>query len=102
MLASGEFGSVRAATHKKTGAPCAIKVIKKGCLKRSSMRNQLNKNEFKILEAVDHPSIVRVFDLLEDDQSYFIVMELVESGTIRDLMRSEGGPFQEHEVADCI
>jgi serine/threonine-protein kinase len=46
--------------------------------------------EAEALAAIEHPSIVRVFDYGSSADGPYIAMELVEGGTLRDLMRARG------------
>ena len=39
---------------------------------------------------LSHPNIVSIYDWGEDDDTYFIVMELIDGRTLRDIRRSEG------------
>ena len=41
-------------------------------------------NELSILEEITHPSIVRVFKILEDDTHYFIIFELMKHGDLKE------------------
>ena len=52
-------------------------------------RNQLTEddkiglmNEIEILMHVDHPNIVRLFEVFEDEQTYSLVMELMTGGEV--------------------
>lgn len=38
------------------------------------------RNELNCLQILDHPHIVHVFELLEDSEYYYFVMELIEEG----------------------
>lgn len=42
--------------------------------------------ELKVLANTDHPNIVRVYDLLEDEINYYIVSEIVEGGELFKLI----------------
>ena len=42
--------------------------------------------ELRVLEDMDHPHIVHVFEMLEDDNHFYIVMEEVKGGTLVDLL----------------
>ena len=44
----------------------------------------MNKNEFEVLEATEHPNITRIFELMEDSRNYYIVMEVVTGGNLLD------------------
>ena len=43
---------------------------------------ELMHNELKVLEQTVHPNIVRVFELMEDADNYYIVSELVKGGEL--------------------
>ena len=66
QLGQGSFGQVRLGTHRKSGVPCAIKIIKKSLLAQAEIYETLMKQELEVLEKTDHPHITRVFELLED------------------------------------
>ena len=40
------------------------------------------KQELEVLEKTDHPHITRVFELLEDNRQYYVIMELVSGGNL--------------------
>lgn len=40
------------------------------------------KQELEVLEKTDHPHITRVFELMEDKRSYYVIMELVSGGNL--------------------
>ena len=39
-------------------------------------------NELKVLEEISHPNIVRIYELLEDKDNYYIVSELMKHGEL--------------------
>ena len=39
-------------------------------------------NELKVLEGTAHPNIVRVYELLHDENFYFIVSEFIKHGEL--------------------
>jgi len=41
-------------------------------------------SEFKVLGETDHPNIVRVYQLLEDNKFYYVIMELMSGGDLMD------------------
>ena len=41
-----------------------------------------------MLEETVHPHITRVFELMEDKRSYYIIMELISGGNLFDMIRS--------------
>ena len=86
-IGSGAFGSVHLGEHRKSGVPCAIKIIRKSSLKVARVYGELNKNELQVLEETTHPHITRVFELMEDSRCYYIIMELISGGNLFDRIK---------------
>jgi serine/threonine-protein kinase len=59
------------------------------------------RKEAQSAASLNHPNIVSIYDVGEDDGTDFMVMELVEGRTLRDILRSEGPllPRRAAEVA---
>ena len=81
-LGAGAFGTVHLGEHRKTGVPCAIKIIRKENLQKHEIYEQLNQQEFEVLEETQHPHITRIFELCEDSRQFYIVAELVTGGDL--------------------
>ena len=58
-------------------------------------------SELDILSKTDHPNIVRVIELLQDDANYYIVSELVAGGELYDYI-IKNKMFTESKTADLI
>ena len=43
-------------------------------------------NEIDILKQVDHPNIVKLFDIYEDEKYFFLVMELMRGGEVSSFL----------------
>ena len=41
------------------------------------------KNEIDILSQVDHPNVVKMFEIFDTDSTIYIVMELLTGGEVR-------------------
>ena len=82
VLGSGAFGEVRLCTHRKTGAKRAVKIIKKSFLQGKEETRFLQ--EIEILKDMDHPNIVRLFEVYQDPKRYFIVTEHCSGGELFD------------------
>jgi len=80
-IGKGAFGSVFKSRVKATGASRAVKCIKK-CLTKNNIGAL--KQEISILKMVDHQNISRLYELFEDEQTIYIVMELCNGGTLYD------------------
>ena len=59
------------------------------------------KNELAILGSKSHPKIIRVIDLLEDRQNYYIVSEVVEGGELFKRLQVVEN-FTEDQACDII
>ena len=67
----------------------AGKIIDKDKLKgEKSLENIIN--EIKIQNSLDYPKIVKVKDKFEDDKNVFIVLELCQNNTLRNLIQKRG------------
>lgn len=102
-LGKGNFGVVKIGQHRRSGMPCAVKIIKKQSLQVAQVYQELNKNEFEILEETQHPHITRIFDLLEDKTNYYIVAELMAGGNLLERLSNRvPQKFTEREAAGII
>jgi serine/threonine protein kinase len=43
---------------------------------------ELLQNELSLLAQNSHPNLIRIIDLLEDDENYYVVSELVKGGEL--------------------
>ena len=56
--------------------------------------------EARVLARFSHPGIVRVFEVFEEHNTAYLVMELLEGRTLSGLLRKRDAPFSEDEVLD--
>ena len=54
-----------------------------------------------MLEDTDHPHITRVFELMEDRRSYYVIMELISGGNLLEKV-IEMKSLTEKQAADVI
>jgi calcium/calmodulin-dependent protein kinase I len=83
-LGQGSFAKVYRAWHRSSGQKVAIKIIKKEEL--SDEDKMALQNEIDILTHVDHPNIVKLFEVYEDSENYSLVMELMTGGELFDII----------------
>lgn len=105
-IASGSFGRVFRAVEPQTGTVVAIKVLRK---RWSEQRDKIGlfEREGKVGLALRHPNIVSVLDVGLDPASkqYYIVMEFVEGGNLRDFLaiRQKLAPAEALRLLeDCV
>jgi len=81
-LGSGAFSVVKSATHKDTQEVVAIKILDK--YEEDDEQTQKFKQEIKIISSLMHENIVQFYELDEDDDNFYVVMELVGGGELFD------------------
>ena len=83
-LGKGSFGEVKVCTHKLTGVKHAMKIVSKVEISKHPMTVRLMENELKVLQNTEHPHIIRVIELLQDDLNCYIISELATGGELFD------------------
>ena len=58
-------------------------------------------NELTILGDKSHPNIIRIIDLFENEDSYFVVSELVKGGELFKRL-TKLNSFTESQAADIV
>lgn len=66
---------VYSATDKETGQTVAVKLAEKASLSASGM--SAFARETRILSLLDHPHVERLYAAYEDDDHYYLVVEIV-------------------------
>lgn len=94
-LGMGTVGTIFTATEKVSGRVVAIKRLHPA-VSRDPVISARFKREMTILEKLRHPNIIAYYGGGKDtDGNLFYVMELVEGGSIKELIQSSGAlPWQ--------
>ena len=88
-IGEGNYGKVKYATHIIAKQPVAIKFINKNRLIRGGDTERIQ-NEMKIISGLNHPNILKAFEIFEDDLYYYIVMERPEKGDLFNYICNKG------------
>ncbi|GMM31408.1 serine/threonine protein kinase [Martiniozyma asiatica (nom. inval.)] len=88
VIGRGSFGLVRKLKSKSTGKLYVRKEISYKSMSRKELHQLAS--EFLILQSLDHPNIVQVFDHedIERDQMLHIYMEFCDGGDLAGLIKS--------------
>lgn len=89
ILGVGTVGTIYAAVHRVSGEWFAIKKLHPGVCQDPLIRARFNR-EVVILERLHHPNIVRSYGGGNDNGQLFYVMELIDGGTVKNLLQSKG------------
>ncbi len=90
QLGSGGYGEVLAAEDTTNDRRVAIKILHADAAGRDPAALARMRQEAEILEAVDHPNIVELFDVGDSPYGEFIVMELLDGHSLEHLIEDEG------------
>jgi 5'-AMP-activated protein kinase, catalytic alpha subunit len=87
-LGKGSFGKVKEALHVQSGEKIAIKILEKVKIKKEEDMVRIRR-EIKILSKVDHPNIIRLYEIIETNKYFFFVMEYAKQGELSSYIESK-------------
>eukprot|EP01098_Paradermamoeba_levis_P010034 TRINITY_DN419_c0_g2_i2.p1 TRINITY_DN419_c0_g2~~TRINITY_DN419_c0_g2_i2.p1 ORF type:complete len:341 (+),score=62.29 TRINITY_DN419_c0_g2_i2:72-1094(+) len=99
-IGRGQFSIVREGTKRENGTNFAIKCITKQTVAELDLLECL-KREIKIMKKLNHPNIVRLFEVYEEKLEFFLVMELVEGKELFERI-IERGSYTEKDASHCV
>ncbi|RUS70223.1 hypothetical protein EGW08_022016 [Elysia chlorotica] len=87
-IGKGNFAKVKLAKHVPTGKEVAIKIIDKTQLNPSGLQKLFR--EVRIMKMLDHPNIVKLFEVIETEKTLYLVMEYASGGEVFDYLVAHG------------
>ena len=100
-LGKGAFGEVYLGTKQGTQKQFAIKKIDKKFTSNPKAKKYLD-NEISILRDINHPNIVKLYDVKETSSFYYLVTEYCNGGSLSDCLETYiekyNKPFPEEVV----
>lgn len=93
-LGEGAYGIVYKATEIDTGEQRAIKKLEKSRIKNKKRFL----NELTALRTLDHPHIIKLFEIFEDEKTIYLVQEYCSGGELFDQI-AEKDHFDEQYAA---
>ncbi len=87
-VGGGGVATVYQGTDLTTNQPVAIKQLLDTAKQADDAQIERFERESHAMEKLTHPNIVNVYDTVFRETDHFIVMELVEGGTLADLIKS--------------
>jgi hypothetical protein len=88
-LGSGGMGSVYLCEHKFMRRRVAVKVLPSAKAEESSALERFYR-EARAVAALDHPNIVRAYDIDQDDKLHFLVMEYIDGSSLQEIVKRHG------------
>ncbi|KAK0237831.1 Pkinase-domain-containing protein [Armillaria nabsnona] len=100
-VGKGASGRVKIAKHKRTGQLAAVKILPLAPLvnSRASLATQQAKTEkqrlgidreITMMKLMNHPNILRIYDVYEGARELFLILEYVEGGELFDFLVNKG------------
>jgi tetratricopeptide (TPR) repeat protein len=86
LLGTGGMGAVYRGFDEVLERPVALKQLRPH-LDASPLVRSRFRREARMLSRLDHPNVCRIYDLIDDEQGEFLVLELVEGETLRQALR---------------
>ena len=99
-IGKGKFGLVKYGIHKETNRPVAIKIMAKKNMKKQDL--ELAKTEIDILKICQHPNIVKLYDIFDNSDYIYIVMEYCSGGDLFSYIEKRNYKLNESKAAEII
>ncbi|MEV0265086.1 serine/threonine-protein kinase [Streptomyces sp. NPDC050617] len=100
LIGRGGMGRVWRAYDDVLGRPVAVKEIRLDELvgEDSAVARERSLREARATARIDHPNVVRVYDVVDEDDRLWIVMELVDARSMEQVLTGDG-PVTPREAA---
>ena len=103
LLGAGSFATVKLVKNKITGLIRAMKIIKKKKIRALSMCSEESEysstsgtcrgttdidilNEINVLKQIDHPNVVKIFEVYHSEDAYYLITEYCEGGELFNII----------------
>ncbi|CAL1699251.1 unnamed protein product [Somion occarium] len=105
-VGKGASGHVKIAKHRRTGQLAAVKILplQPFVSSRASLELQAKSEkqrlgidrEITMMKLMNHPNIMRIYDVYEGDRQLYLILEYVEGGELFDFLVNRGklGPLE--------
>lgn len=96
VLGQGSFATVKRAVHRSDKKEYAIKIIKKSKLNPEELA--VIHDEVDVMQKIDHPNCVRLYEFFESKKKVCMVLELLTGGELFDRIVHKGS-YSEKEAS---
>ncbi len=87
IIGKGTFGKVKLGVHIPTDENVAIKILEKDKIDDEGDRERISR-EIHILKIIRHPNIVQLYEIFEDGDRLYLIMEYAQKGELFDYIVS--------------
>ena len=99
-IGKGKFGLVKCGINKETKQQVAIKIMAKKNMDKSDL--ELAKVEIDILKIGQHPNIIKLYDIYENKNYIYIIMEYCSGGDLLSYFEHYEYELKETRVCEII
>ena len=99
-IGKGKFGLVKFGINKETKQQVAIKIMAKKNMDKSDL--ELAKVEIDILKIGQHPNIIKLYDIYENENYIYIIMEYCSGGDLLSYFEHYEYELKETKVCEII
>ncbi len=96
-LGAGGMGEVYRARDTRLGRDVALKILPESFARETDRLHRFEQ-EARAVAALNHPNILAIFDTGQNNGSPFLVSELLEGDTLREIL--DGGALPQRKVID--
>ncbi len=89
LIAEGLMGFVYRGVDIRSNRPVALKALKPELLVAQPTLLERFRREGEALRELDHPNIVQLLDIIEQDNIHYLIMDLFECGSLYDLLQKQ-------------
>eukprot|EP00948_MAST-09A_sp_MAST-9A-sp1_P004241 g4241.t1 len=101
VLGEGLCGKVVVAIHRITKRRYACKILRLNRIQPNRLAEL--RREIGIMMKLDHPNIVKLYEVFEEEDKIFLIMELLEGGELFDRLASQDAfHFSERTAAVMV
>mmetsp|Transcript_475 Transcript_475/g.1641 ORF Transcript_475/g.1641 Transcript_475/m.1641 type:complete len:527 (+) Transcript_475:277-1857(+) len=93
-IGQGQFARVKKGYEKLTREPVAVKIVRK---RHQNVRVlDFVEREYEIMKVLDHPNIIKTFDVFDEPDRLYIVLEYMPGGQLFDVIQHENRFTEKH------
>jgi serine/threonine protein kinase len=99
-IGGGGMGLVYLCEHSVMRRLVALKILASSSQADDSLILRFHR-EARVVAALDHPNIVRAYDVDQDDHLHFLVLEYVDGSSLQDIV-AQHGPLSPERTVDYL
>ncbi len=100
QIGKGKFAIVYKGIHKSTNRVVAIKILNKQDM--TTIDLELVKTEMDVLKICQHPYIIKLYDIHENEENIYLIMEYCQGSDLFTYIEKRGYKLEEKKACEII